>query len=344
MSEVNVVENDQMMALAKEMMRRVYAEESPEEIKNWLFGSLGRPIGKSSEESILRWAESFDWYAALLEQRKADALIPESERKIIDFPWPSWRKFVKRLRPGTLMVLAAPDGVGKSSYAEVLGDWWAKRGLKVVYAHYELNQELMLDRRMARHAHIAVDALDAGKLTPEQEFQITDARRRLSEWTGEITYLHTPGWSMEKTIQELNRLHGEGLVDVVIIDYLEKCAPSAIQLKLFGAQSYQREANDVEQLKNFAEAKGIPALMLSQFGKEGKKKDFKDMRRTDIRGAGEKTEKANVVYFFDRDENENGYSNFIDGRFDKNTMGPTGNVKQYIVPEYFTVADLAVNP
>ena len=38
-----------------------------------------------------------------------------------------------------------------------------------------------------------------------------------------------------------------------------------------------------------------PILVLSQFSKAGKNASFKDLDRTDIRGAGEKTEKANVV-------------------------------------------------
>lgn len=54
---------------------------------------------------------------------------------------------------------------------------------------------------------------------------------------------------MERTTAELRRLHAEGECNVVVLDYLEKATPSQRQLKMFGTNLYQREADNVEQLK-----------------------------------------------------------------------------------------------
>jgi hypothetical protein len=77
--------------------------------------------------------------------------------------------------------------------------------------------------------------------------------------------MHTPGKSIELVVRELGRLQAAGKCDIAVIDYLEKAAASSTQLKQFGANQFQREANDVELLKNYSESAGIPLLLLSQF-------------------------------------------------------------------------------
>jgi hypothetical protein len=57
-----------------------------------------------------------------------------------------------------------------------------------------------------------------------------------------------------------------------------------------------------------------------------------------IRGAGEKTEKANVVILLQPDRSA---ENIINVRVDKNTLGPTGTFQQYFNAPIFSVGDLA---
>lgn len=148
---------------------------------------------------------------------------------------------------------------------------------------------------------------------------------------------------MEKTVQELRRLKAQGDCDVVVLDYLEKTAASRRQLQMFGTNPFQREADNVEQLKNFAESTETPALMLAQMSKAGKSTNFNNLDRTDMRGAGEKSEKANIVVLLHRDK-ESGdtgeYSPLVNVRVDKNTVGATGNFTQFMHPELFSVHDV----
>jgi replicative DNA helicase len=144
-------------------------------------------------------------------------------------------------------------------------------------------------------------------------------------------------------VQELRRLKTQGECDVVVLDYLEKTAASRRQLQMFGTNPFQREADNVEQLKNFAESTETPALMLAQMSKAGKSTSFNNLDRTDMRGAGEKSEKANIVVLLhrDRESGDTGeYSSLVNVRVDKNTVGATGNFTQYMHPELFSVHDL----
>lgn len=326
--------------LAKEMLRRCYAEEDATMMRQWLNEQVTRMSGNVEETSVLLWEDSFDFYEDLMAQRERDAATPQSQLRVLDWPWQSWNNLLDPLEPGLLAVISAPDGTGKTILAESVAEHWARHKSKVVFVHYELNRALMLDRRTARHTSITRRELKSGQLTLEQKYRIADIRPRLLSWDGGITYLHTPGWTMERTIEQLRALKAEGLCDVVVLDYLEKNAASRRQLQLFGKDLNQREADNVEQIKNFAESTETPTLMLTQFAKAGKNASFDSIDRTDIRGAGEKTERANIVILMHREKVADGYSNMVNVRVDKNTVGSTGTFQQMMEPEYFRLGDV----
>ena len=333
----------QFEAMAKEILRRCMAEDDPTDLRQWIAETLARLGGDISSSAIMTWTESFDLVDSMVEDYERIAATPAAERKILEWPWQSWRKLIDPLEDGMLGVVTAPDGHGKTIYAESIAEHWAEHKNRVVFVHYELNRKLMMLRRTARHTNILARSIKEGNLNAAQKQLIASVRPRLLSWDGYITYLHTPGWSMEKTTTELSKLHEEGQCDVVVLDYLEKVSASRRQLQLFGSNIYQREADNVEQLKNYAESTGVPVLMVAQMSKAGKGTSFDKMDRTDMRGAGEKSDKANLVVMLNRERTGEGYSNEVDVLIDKNTFGATGTLKQYMQPEYYRVGDL-VNP
>lgn len=325
-------------------IRRCAADPDINELHQWAVSTLAHINGEQEQSSLVLWEETFEYYERLLAQRAQQAAIPESQRRVMDWRWDSWNAYLDPLEPGLLAVISAGDGMGKTIYAEELSEHWARRKFRVVFVHYELNLSIMIDRRTSRHAGITRRDLRSGTLTREQRRQIQEAQDYLLGWEGNISYLHTPGWDMERTIRELSRLKADGLCDVVVIDYLEKNAPSDRQRRLFGTNVYQREADNVEQIKNFAEATETPVLMLAQMSKAGKRLGIDDLDRTGMRGAGEKSEKANIVVLLSRERMDEGYSPTVDVRVDKNTVGRTGQFRQYMEAEYFRVADLVREP
>jgi len=327
-----------------EGIRRCAADPDIGALHEWAIQTLSHIGGEQEQSPLVLWEETFEYYERLLALREEQAAIPESERRIMDWGWDSWNAYIDPLEPGLLAVISAGDGMGKTIYAEALAEHWARRKFHVVFVHYELNLSIMIDRRTARHTGLTRRELRSGTLTQEQRWRIQDARRRLLGWEGNISYLHTPGWDMECTIRELNRLKADGLCDVVVLDYLEKNAASERQRRLFGTNVFQREADNVEQLKNFAEATETPVLMLAQMSKAGKRQGIDELDRTGMRGAGEKSEKANIVVLLSRERQDDGYSPTVDVRVDKNTVGRTGQFRQYMEAEYFRVADLVREP
>jgi len=328
------------LALAQEVMRRVYSEEDATDLNKWLGDEVAKLGGAKEESAVMTWEDSFDQYEAIIAKRIELAKLDPSLRKLFDWPWRTWNALIDPMEPGMLAAITAGDGQGKTIVAECLGEYWARRGHHVVFVHYELNRAVMLDRRAARQTGINRRTLKNADFKGDDMARLDEMRKRLTLWDGGITYLHTPGWSMEKTVGALRSLRAAGLCDVVLIDYLEKAAPSTRQVKLFGGNTFQREADNVEQIKNFGESTETPLVMLNQMSKAGKTGRFDTMDRSGIRGAGEKSEKANIVILLHRDKIDGEYSKVVDVMVDKNTLGATGTFTQIMVPERFDIADI----
>lgn len=329
----------QFEALAKELLRRCMAEEDAEDLRKWLTDTLAR-LGGGDVNAVMTWPESFDLVDKIIADYELKASTPEKDRRELVWPWGSWRKLIDPLEDGMLGVITAPDGQGKTIYAESIAEYWASHKNKIVFVHYELNRRLMMLRRTARHTSITPREIKEGKLTLAQKILIADTRPRLLAWDGYISYVHTPGWTMERTIAELGRIYSEGQCDAVVLDYVEKASASRRQLQMFGSNIYQREADNVEQLKNFAENTGVPVLMVAQMSKEGKTEKFGNVDRSGMRGAGEKSDRSNLVVMLKRERTDDGYSNTVNVLIDKNTMGSTGTCIQIMQPEYFRVGDI----
>lgn len=340
MDKTGNAETEKYLILAQELMRRIYADMTADDIHNWLQSQLMKVATHGNEAAALAWLETFPYYDELLKKREQKAALPPGERKELTWPWPSWNNMIDPLEPGLVTVIAGGDGAGKTIYAECISEHWAKSGLNVAFVHFELNRALMFDRRAARHASITRRELKNGPFNKMLHDKWNHARNVLQQYSGDITYWHTPGWSMEKVTQQLQADIEAKKCDVIVIDYLEKAQPSTRQQKMFGANKWQREADDVEWVKTFAESTETPVVLLAQMSKAGKTTGIANLDRTAIRGAGEKTEKANIVVLLNREHIEDGYSNTVDVRIDKNTLGPTGTIQQYMEGKYFRVGDI----
>ena len=107
------------------------------------------------------------------------------------------------------------------------------------------------------------------------------------------------------------------------------------QLASFDLSWYQRETDNVEQIKTLAESTGIPVLMVAQMSKAGKGQGTNTVDRNAMTGSGEKSNRANLVVLLRRDRDDlAGYSSIVDVIIDKNTMGGTSTFQQQMQPQY----------
>jgi hypothetical protein len=170
-----------------------------------------------------------------------------------------------------------------------------------------------------------------------------------------LHYYHAAGESMSSIVSELEAKVSEGVCQAVVFDYLDKVSPTRGQAKLYADNSYERQANDMEQLKTFAEKNRLPVFTATQGNKSMQNGGVQT--RQAIQGSGQKSQKAQLVVILTRDlVGEEGlcdssghviaeageYSPVAKLRIDKQNRGKTGDLRQFIMGESFSVRDIQI--
>lgn len=288
----------------------------------------------------------------IMRERKRER--EEGTLKRFDWPWQSWNNLIRPLRPGMVGIIAAPDGQGKTTYLEMVAEHWAQRGMHVVYVHLEDAIDYKLDRRRARHALVPLDHIEDDTLTADEEARLADASYTMSAWSDGLHYLDAAGESMTAILRELESRVAEGVCDCVVFDYLDKVQPSRNQAQVYGSNAWERQANDMEQLKTFAERNRVPVLTATQ-GNKSMQDQGETQTRKAIQGSGQKSHKAQLVVILTREivgekglrdasgalvANPGEYSPIVSVRIDKQNRGRTGSLRQFMVGQFFTVRDI----
>ncbi len=335
--------------LGADVIKAAYeAQADPEQLDSMITTGLIELSG-GTNDALLQWKDSFDYYENILDERDKKKSLPAEEQERWDLPWNGWNALIDEISPGALMLYGAGTSVGKSIFGEVTAEHWARSGHRIAYFHFELNRELMLDRRTARYSdYHRRDLLN--KLSPVARKHIREINNALSTWSGGVEYVHCPGWTIDQVIRQIRSMHAAGLCDGFVIDYLEKFQGSDQQWRRF-RDEYKIETDNIERLKNVSEALGLRGVVLAQLTKDGNETSFEDLTLSKIRGAGQKTERVNVVALIHRERIDEGVrkadgtfdvepgqrSNIVNVRIDKNTMGRPGVAQMRMNPSSFVV-------
>lgn len=319
------------LELPTQIMDLIYSEATDvDHVWSKIRSAVDAVQPKFKDESILEWADSIGWYFELQTQRLDDREKRDEGRLVeVAFPWRSLSGHgrIKRLRPGTMAIVSAYPGAGKTAFAECCAEHWAKRGLMVLFFHFELSHEVMLDRRTARHTDLSMDELDNGVELSDLG-AVSDL---LNSWTGNITYVHCPGWTASRVAAFCETWSSRHPLDAVVIDYFQKIAYD--RANRFGLTAAQARGQMAEACKNMAESLGLPVLMLSQLNRDGK-----------IRDTGELEEKANVLIEIERERDSltGKYVTEATLKVLKNTMGQVFNTSLGFNGRRYQWADMAM--
>lgn len=342
----------QYIAMAGELAQMAFTEQDGDAIYGWVMERLATiNNGRGGDKALTMWDESFPLFRKMLAD---ETLLREMGVGGWPWPWPKWNELLGDAQPGGVVYIAAASGVGKTIYAENIAEWWAKLGKRPVLVHLELNKKVMFGRRMARHAGLDFRALMTSNLS-EAQLKVRDqADAYMQTWAGRIHYLHAPGWTAERIVRELRRLADAGECDCFLIDYSQKIKAAPTQMRMLRADKLLIEADNIEQLKNFAEEREMRGVVLGQLTKEGNRDiTFDELDPTKLRGTQEIVDKVNVVVLPHRERLANGRVDehgrlivpnggrdiYAKVKVGKNTFGPEGVIEQVFTPEMFMVDD-----
>jgi replicative DNA helicase len=252
-------------------------------------------------------------------------------------------------------LMAALAGMGKTTILDTIAEHWAMNGQNVVLVHLEDSLEYKLDRRLSQWSKVPLAHIEDGNYAPGEWDKVQEAQAALARAVPTLHYFEGAGMNMYEIVTELAFRVQEGTCNAVVFDYLDKTAASRNQGQLFGSNIWERQANDLELLKTFAEKNKVVVFTANQgnksMGATGR------AERSGIQGSGAKSQKPQLVMLLERERaGEEGildddgevlalpwhYSPIMEWTIEKQNRGASGSFRQYLDGQTFNVYDIDV--
>jgi replicative DNA helicase len=331
------------------VIETAYNEQNPDIVFAMAQETLQTLRLAPKKSHVMTWEDSFSETLNMLEG------FERGDVERMRWPWRTWNEYIDPPEPGLVVELAADTGVGKTIYAECMGDFWAKNGVNVGMMHFELNHHIMLQRRLARWTGYPLRTIKAMTKPDEVMDRIMSTSERLDAWRGRVDYAHTAGMDIDQTALEMARMVELYGTEVFILDHAKKLhgqtSPRQMRLRM---NRTEREGDNIAQFKTACETLGVCGIVLNHYNKSGKIAG-KEASRNDIAGSGEQSDLVNVIVLIDREEAQaNEYdpdsgelvtkigqmSAVVRCKVAKQTMGPEGETfHQWMQAAQFSVVD-----
>jgi replicative DNA helicase len=223
--------------------------------------------------------------------------LAQQQTKIVGVPtgFTDLDKRLAGLRGGSLTVLAARPGVGKTSFALNIAVNAAKRGNSVAIFSLEMSSNEIVPRILSAESRVELQRMRNGSLESSDWAPITaacDALSQLDLWIDD-----TPSLSIlemkAKARRQLHNCQGKGLI---ILDYLQLMQPQGKQ-----SESRQVEIAEISRgLKVLAKELDVPIIALSQLSRAVELRQGHRPVLSDLRESGAIEQDADIVLFLDR--------------------------------------------
>ncbi len=202
------------------------------------------------------------------------------------------------LRPGTLNILAARPGMGKTAFAiNIATNVATFYHVPVNIFSLEMSKGEIANRILASKTSFSTKELQKAKLSPEK---LHDVALAGDEMTGLPIYIDdNSGVNPVSMISSCKELQSQGHLGLVIVDYLQ-----LMTLPGKGANySRQQEISDISRsLKLLAKEMNVPVIALSQLSRGAEKRDDHTPMLSDLRDSGAIEQDADSVWFIDRND------------------------------------------
>ncbi|MEE8716987.1 MAG: replicative DNA helicase [Coriobacteriales bacterium] len=198
------------------------------------------------------------------------------------------------LRPGTLTVLGARPGVGKTSFALSLALNAAKKGASVVFFSLEMSGTEIATRLLCSESGISNEDVRAGNIDDALWAPMIEACERLSSL--DITIDDTAGTNVVEIRTKARRMLEGKENGLVIVDYLQLITPADPRQTDRNVQVGEMSRS----LKVLAKDLQVPVIALSQLNRDLERRPDKRPMLADLRDSGSIEQDADVVLFLDR--------------------------------------------
>lgn len=193
------------------------------------------------------------------------------------------------LRPGTLNVLAARPGVGKTTLGMQIADKVANDGVPVMVASYEMTADELNLRALCADAKVNSMSALKGEITEGDVTRLVGSAGRLSR--SPLHIIDAVDTDVRKLRAVARRMHSQKKLGLILVDYIQLVPPTK------SAGSRREEVDEVSRsLKCMALELKVPVLALSQLNRDVER-DNRRPRLADLRESGSIEQDADTVSF-----------------------------------------------
>ena len=210
-------------------------------------------------------------------------------------------KHLRGLRPGTVTVLAAESGVGKSALALNICDYISRHYPgRAPYFTLESTDTLLMYRRLAFRSGIALTRLNLGKIYNNEWPELTTEVNAISA-DGNMMLIEKAEFSiLENLVSFVEGISFDNPLSILIIDYIQQMSSRSRQNTRHHEISYI--SRNIAQL---AKKVKVPILLLSQLGKDIEKRNNRRPMLSDLKESGDiRNDAHNIIFMYRKSEDE----------------------------------------
>jgi replicative DNA helicase len=237
--------------------------------------------------------------------------------------YPDLDRLTGGFQPGTLCVIAARPGLGKTSLALNIAQHVALREKKAVAIFsLEMSWHELTQRLLCGEANVDSYLLRTGKLNENDWQKIATAMGTLSE--AELYIDDRPGVTVLEMRAKARRLKMQKDIGLIVIDYIQLMSGSN------RTENRTQEVSEISRsLKRLSVELQIPVIALSQLSRAPEQRGDHRPQLSDLRESGSIEQDSDLVMFIYREGLNPGSDapkNKADLLVAKHRNGPTGDI------------------
>jgi len=253
-------------------------------------------------------------------------------------PWPEIDGFIGGWRPGTLNIIAARPGAGKTIAALQAAALLAEDGV-VAFSSLEMSEADLIKRLTALSARVGMSALSRHTLTAEDWGKVQAARSRIESLGLFID--DRSGVKLAQILGHARTVSRRGELRAVVVDYLQLLSTEDKRVS-----RWEFVGEITRQLRGMAKALQVPVIALAQLNRESEGEKRRLPTLSDLRESGSIEQDADTVLLLQRriDKDTKEHTDELDVVIAKNRHGRTGRVTLLWEGQYARLGSLPWGP
>ena len=336
----------QLISSTQKVMDTAYAVDGNEDALALAEREVFALGEKQDRRDLVKIDEALQVAMDALDEKQKDP----TKQKTVPIPFEGLNDLLQGFHPGTLVLIAARPGQGKTSLGMNLISHAALNRTrktetgkvnpyKCAVFSLEMGAEEIATRLLCSVAKVSMATAKKGERSVDEIKAMVEAQRRLSE-----SHIYIDDSSLTTPIEILSkcrRLKREKGLDLVMIDYLQLMSSGK------RVENRQQEVAEITRsLKIAAKELNVPILLLSQMSRDIEKREDKTPQMSDLRESGAIEQDADIIMFLHRKKDKDDKSVSEDERtrceimVKKHRAGGLGDFTVRWHGEYTTFTDL----